>query len=660
MSAQPETASFDYAEHFLAMLAPETAVTFQTFDDSDARRKSLNRLLHGTLAEHRATLETLNDEGAGVFVCVNETDLRGRSEKNVVSVRAVFADFDDAADKPLTCLQTLAPLKPSFEVESSTGRFHAYWLVDGLPLEDFKPIQKAIAELFGSDKSVTDLTRVMRLPGFAHRKGQPFITRIHKVNRVEPYSAEEIRSAFLARKGMRKNTRKRRYVPPDVVQEGQRDTAMTEFAGWRRHQGDDDDQLLEAMLEFNKRFDPPWTVEEVEKKHRHYRKAFEQQSPSDKTRPREASMQEQTADSSSIALLRCLADITPQKVRWLWKARLALAKLTLLAGNPGLGKSLLTIEMAACVSVGGTWPDGSLCPSGDVVILSAEDDAADTIRPRLDAAGADATRIHIMHSVYDPAASRERLVSLDRDVQAPKDALKKLPDCKLVIIDPISAYMGKTDSHNNAEVRGLLADLAQLAVEHGVAVVVVSHLNKSEGMAAAYRVTGSLAFTAACRAAYAVVADPENPGRRILTPIKNNLGNDRDGFAYRVESNSDGAPVIKWEPDPVKETAEQLLSKVPMQKKTKPRQSAACWLSALLAGGPMRVADIEEQAIAEGHSWRTVQRAKKDNFIKHERIGYQGPLQWRKMTPEEIEEQFEHDNPDAPIAEGEVDDSPSY
>lgn len=160
------------AQAFLEALGTE--FTFQTFDDREQKRQHLSRVLHGTFAQHAGTLAALNRQGAGVFVMVNVGDGKGRKAANVQAVRAYFADLDSA---PLDAVYAFA-LRPHFVLESSAGRWHAYWFVDDAPLDAFKATQQAIAERLGSDPKVCDLPRVMRLPGFIHCKGRPFASRI--------------------------------------------------------------------------------------------------------------------------------------------------------------------------------------------------------------------------------------------------------------------------------------------------------------------------------------------------------------------------------------------------------------------------------------------------------------------------------------------------
>jgi putative DNA primase/helicase len=222
--------------------------------------------------------------------------------------------------------------------------------------------------------------------------------------------------------------------------------------------------------------------------------------------------QQPRGHASQSAVIRCFQDVVATPLSWLWPRRIARGKVTLVAGDPGLGKSQLTASLAACVSVGGCLPGSDYAaPLGSVLFLNAEDDAADTIRPRLEAAGADVARIHALDAVRtlgDDGRVMQRGFDLARDIGALQGAARGIGDVALIVIDPISAYLGGTDSHRNADVRGLLAPLSALAADVGAAVLIVSHLNKTVGNDAMMRITGSLAFVAAARAAYIVARDP--------------------------------------------------------------------------------------------------------------------------------------------------------
>lgn len=180
------------ASQFLDLLTEESLVTFQTFDDTKRQDKRLVRILHGTLDQHMEILHELNSKGAGVFFTVNQTDLQGRQSKNVTRIRSFFIDLDGASLDPVLS----APLEPHIIVESSPGRYHAYWIVEGAPLNQFSIIQKKLISKFSADPCVHDLPRVMRLPGFFHNKQAPFMVRVIQSNKTLPYLYEGFIKAF--------------------------------------------------------------------------------------------------------------------------------------------------------------------------------------------------------------------------------------------------------------------------------------------------------------------------------------------------------------------------------------------------------------------------------------------------------------------------------
>ena len=184
---------FEEAALFLEALAGEDAsFTFQTFDDvKDRKEKSLARIFHGTFNQHKQVLKALNAQGAGVYVTVNQTDLKGRSLANIVKVRALFVDLDGSPLQPI--LDLPEDLQPHIIIESSPNRWHAYWLVNNCELEQFKPLQQALAAKFDGDKAVCDLPRVMRLAGFSHNKAESFITHIHTMqDSIAPFSVNKL------------------------------------------------------------------------------------------------------------------------------------------------------------------------------------------------------------------------------------------------------------------------------------------------------------------------------------------------------------------------------------------------------------------------------------------------------------------------------------
>ena len=171
-------------------------------------------------------------------------------------------------------------------------------------------------------------------------------------------------------------------------------------------------------------------------------------------------------------------NIAPEKVEWLWPGRLARGKHTCIAGEQGAGKSTLSISIVAAITTGGSWPcgEGRSPILGNVVILSAEDGAADTIVPRLIAAGADLDRVHIISAVRN--GNGRRTFNMQTDIELLERKIAEIGDVAMVIIDPVSSYLGKTDSHKNSEVRGVLEPLADMADRTRVAVLSITHFSK--------------------------------------------------------------------------------------------------------------------------------------------------------------------------------------
>lgn len=341
------------------------------------------------------------------------------------------------------------------------------------------------------------------------------------------------------------------------------------------------------------------------------------------------------------AIVRRFSEIESKPMRWLWPGRIARGKVSMIAGNPGLGKSQITASMAAIVTRGGFWPvDRTPCERGSIIFLSAEDDAEDTIRPRLEAAGADLSRCSILDAVVEGFTSNgteiRRSFNLGRDLDRLAEVLDRMPDAAVVVIDPISAYLGDANSHNNAEVRALLAPLSDLAGRRGVAIVAVSHLNKGGSSEALMRVTGSLAFVAAARAAYIVAADKDDPARRLFLPLKNNIGRDLGGLAFGIESitvpcgaESIESSRVSWEAHAVTITADEAMAPALNDEDRTDLDDAVDFLSGLLADGPIASRQVYQDADAAGHSKATIRRAQRTLAIESTKEGMKGGWTWR-------------------------------
>ena len=241
----------------------------------------------------------------------------------------------------------------------------------------------------------------------------------------------------------------------------------------------------------------------------------------------------------------CAADVTPENIAFIWQGRLARGKHTCIAGEGGLGKSALICAMVAAVTTGGDWPcSEGKAPIGNVVFLSAEDGLKDVLVPRLMAAGADLNRVHFVQATITDDGKGKRKFDLRADLEKLTAKINEIGDVVLVPIDPISSYLGSVDSHNNTKLRAVLDPISDAAEAANAAFVSVTHLTKgsgAKGIRAINRVMGGVGFTTAPRAAFAVVQDPNDPGRRLLLHLKNNIGPEPQGLAFRLQQRAIGA-----------------------------------------------------------------------------------------------------------------------
>lgn len=316
---------------------------------------------------------------------------------------------------------------------------------------------------------------------------------------------------------------------------------------------------------------------------------------------------------------RSMADIKSKQLKWLWPGVIAQGKVNLIAGHPGLGKSQAAIFIAATISNGGQWPtSGDHAEVGNVIILSAEDDPADTIKPRLEAAGFDPSKVFILDGVTDNDGKGDRFFSLERDLKKLASMIEKIGGASLVIIDPIAAYLGNTDSHKDADVRRIFTPLTKLCETYGVTVLCVGHLNKSEGKTAITRASGSMEFVAASRTAWYVVKDSVGSSKRLFLPAKNNLGSDTHGYGFKVVPVTlpDGIETsrVEWFDDRLSADLDALLSPAPETPSAV--EDAKEFLKSVLSHGAMESEKIFAEAKGSGISKGSLRRAQKMLNIK--------------------------------------------
>ena len=328
----------------------------------------------------------------------------------------------------------------------------------------------------------------------------------------------------------------------------------------------------------------------------------------------------------------------PVPIDWIWPGWLARGKVEVLAGAPGTGKTSIVMALAATLTIGGRWPDGTRATPGHVLIWSGEDDPTDTLVPRLMAAGANLDRVHIVSGMTDEEGIR-RAFDPSRDARLLAAHVARMdPAPVLLIVDPlVSAVAG--DSHKNAEVRRALQPLVDLGMESRCCVVGISHFSKgSSGRDPVERVTGSLAFGALARIVLATAKLPdEEGGGRILARGKSNIGADSGGFAYELEVCTVGQGIettrVLWG-DAVEGSARELLGQAETQTDPDERSAlddAKGFLRMMLERGPVSAKQIKKEAAEAGHAERTLMRAKQALGVEARKEDFHG--QWRWALP---------------------------
>jgi putative DNA primase/helicase len=327
----------------------------------------------------------------------------------------------------------------------------------------------------------------------------------------------------------------------------------------------------------------------------------------------------------------CAADIKPEAINWLWNGWLAVGKMHILGGAPGTGKTTISMSLAATVTTGGSWPDKTQSPVGNVVIWSGEDDPADTLVPRLTLSGADLSRVHFIAEISENGD--RRAFDPARDMEPLRRKLVDIGDVRLLIIDPIvSAIVG--DSHKNAEVRRGLQPLVDLAASVRCSLLGITHFSKGTGgRDPVERLTGSLAFGAYARVVLVVAKNQEKEDfghtSGIFCRAKSNIGPDDGGFIYDLQqAELEAHPGIftssvLWGAS-LDGPARELLARADKTDEDGRRSKLADakdFLTDLLASGRLPTTTIEAGAAKAGHSWATIIRAQKTLKIIVEKEG---------------------------------------
>lgn len=645
--------------------------TFQTFGDREKSNK-LVKVLHGTLEAHREELERLNQMGAGVFFTVNQTDGRGRQESNITRVRALFADFDTVDYNR----QFDYFLPPSYVVESSPGKHHAYWILsDELPLHLFKQYQSALSLSLESDPKICDLPRVMRVPGFIHSKQEPSTVRElpHPYSSGRTYTVAELKhwlwidDEIATVSGQKADSKPNSatvdpivYVKdcPDAASrfqelildlslagEGERNNTLNRVAfeaygyvrAGRLYKEDVYNALIECSVDIGLTEDEAdTTINSAIKKSKPIFSAI-QLLPD---LPDAPETDQDASESNQIGTpILWFDQMENERPEWLWKDYLCRRSLHTLTGDGGVGKSNICVNLAAIVSRGGVFPDGQqLDKPMKVIYFTTEDDVRMTVRPRLEAAGANMKNVGIMNKVrtskgevhFNPAKHMPQLIEACKSTGY---------EIGLVIIDPIVAAVDG-DHNKNEEVRRGLEPVLHMAQELNCAVVGITHFGKSKGGTASARMLGSTAFSAVARITLFAMAVEESDGHtaRYFVKGKSNISKSKGGFRFDLNVQSVGdieeITCVKWR-EYVDRGADDILEHADQTSEEKSAMTEAKeFLIESLAGGSRNAKALEREASALGISKSTLNRARKDLKIITHKTGFGGSGSWEWELPQ--------------------------
>jgi hypothetical protein len=477
---------FEEAAKFVHLIAGNIAVTFQTFADPEELKaqQSLKKIKHGTVGDLASELNILNMRGAGIFMMLNAGDLKGRSAKNVVQVRAVFADLDGAPLDPVR----EASLRPHIITETSPGRHQAFWIVLDMPLEKFKDFQRAIAAKFSSDAAVCDLPRVVRVPGFFHRKAEPFRSRIMEIHESQPYTMQELIDGLGLSDLIAKQTTALESVPKDRgtvnglkypesviygVQEHDpgRTSSVRDFVWALKNKGTPKPHMEVLALEAARNCSPPLedqiALEMV-------KRVFEQ--PSEFKRPAIISISE-------------LVEHEVPEPDFIIDSLLSQG-VTLLSGAPKSGKSWLTMELGLAVASGKEALGRFRTQQGSVLFLSHEDSQRlflSRIRQLIDGRMPPPENAHYVERFTDKKDALDHITHFAVETE----------NLALIIIDTLARIRGgdlKNKTFHAYDYESV-APLVDLADNLNIAILLVHHTRKAEAEDHVNRASGSSGLT---------------------------------------------------------------------------------------------------------------------------------------------------------------------
>jgi len=459
------------------------------------------------------------EEKYNIYFCPTPFIRDQRKKSYVVGSKLLWADLDHV--NPRDCEH-----KPQIAWKSSDERYASLWILDEFyPTDAIEQRNKAMSYSVGADKGGWDLTQVLRVPGTINHKYEPTQKTRALWFKTHEYNLEDLPEHVYENLDPREILKEYRHkIKPSTLKlltskrasEGKRSEVIWKLNNEMAEQG------INVHVRFNLLKGSVWNK-------------FAGRNDEDTQLMREIEKVESVKvltlddedEEDSPKVVR-MSDIEAEKVDWLWYPYIPLGKVSLLEGDPGLGKSWLTMALASYVSQGKKLLGSDSRVTGKVLLMSAEDGLGDTIRPRLDVLDGNVKNIYAYASP----------VYLDEDGFAEvEEQIRKIKPL-LVIIDPIVAYMGaKVDLFRANETREIMSGLGQIAERHQCAILAVRHLTKGGKDKSIYRGVGSIDITAAARSALMVGPHPEEQDHRCICHIKSNLAPKGETIEYSLVAN---------------------------------------------------------------------------------------------------------------------------
>lgn len=670
----------DEMQRFLSIIFPEPLASGLTIEIRGVRKDSAWREFYPSVEAVVADYDKLrewNEDGRSIYVAAAVRNGRDGTKDGCERVYALWADLDETAYSTAGTtresialhqdflrheLKTALPdrLAPTMIVNSGRG-LQAWWLfsnpwafekksrkADVLAIES---VLKGLQPVLHSDIQRTDISSVMRLPGFLNPKyDHTPLAQIESIDEARRFTLDDFAEYAPAAAPMGQETDhelvskfeqallyirdggdgRKHYVICPWKSEHSEDSGPTETAIFTPDAGDTPGfKCLHAHCA-DKRINDVYEFFKEQGKPRELKGTRLTRAAKVETTPEPEDNVGNVADGLCIVRL---SDVPARRVAWLWKGYIPKGMLTIFAGDPDQGKSMITTDLTGRITTGSAWPDGTPgSDPADVVLLSSEDALHETVAPRMLAAKTDMSRVQVIKSV-NIEGKKGCTFSIARDLQT-LDAAYACEPFSTLIIDPLDSYLPDVDAYRNNEVRGVLGPLAEWAEQRGVAVIAIMHMGKTTERNALQRVLGSTAFTAAARACYVACRNFDVEGQQLFLPSKLNIGRKQPGLAYRIETRlvmgEDGEQIeiggIEWV-GAVTVTAEEALKHL---SKTGPqaRSEAMALLKAILKDGPVEADVIEARARVAGVSHSTLKRAKLDSGVQSLKVGFEGRWYW--------------------------------